>query len=501
MENTIQFQEVVQKAFGKYYDHSNYPTTVASELLQVLSTKYENNLTLFKEEFVKPTQKLLETLKQNKMHLYTKQDQKVKIIVHLALSVEVQTGEFFFSVGHTNPGTLTVKFCKYVTQLDDGINLAEPKYTTVKMTVDKNSLNECLTLDYFKDLRENGEKMGTERTSVMFRLCWVKVLDQNVVGGFLKIYDAKKILSHRKQKKLVKSISSPVPIQQANIQPFHKPQQVSDDASLISHHPMEEGLHPPSKITRQQAYDSSDPVVSKEPEMEWQEDPTGMGGGGYVPSTSDNLNLPTDLQIASNKPVASKPPVNEWKSQNIDSRSGDSFGCSSLSPTASGNIHVSTVFVSSGPEALCLIDSLKISAHNDNNEYGRQGIESGGTGLAPSNTSAKDVSNGYVREFEGIGPTGTPGVHLMAEGNNPQPANNVSSDKPASSKPSGASLSDGGTKEKPANDVDDGYVERIKGMDPSSTSSSMAQAAEKNGGLAKEVNDGYVSEDKATDPK
>ncbi|XP_033096603.1 uncharacterized protein LOC117100879 isoform X2 [Anneissia japonica] len=421
MENTIQFQEEVQEAFGKYYDHSNYPTTVASELLQVLSTKYENNLTLFKEDFVKPTQKLLETLKQNQMHLYTKQDQKVKIIVHLALSKTVQTGEFFFCVGHTNPGTLTVKFCKYVTQLENGINLAEPKYTTVKMTVDKNSLNECLTLDYFKDLRENGEKMGTERTSVMFRLCWVKVLDQNVVGGFLKIYDAKKILSHRKQK-LVKSISSPVPIQQVNIQPFHKPQQVSDDASFINHQHMEE-LNSASKITRQQAYEDSDP--------------TGMGGGGYVTSTSDNLNSPPDLKIVSDTAVASKPPVNEWKT------------------------------------------------HNDNNEYGQQGIESGGTGLAPSNTSAKDV-----REFEGIGPTG----------NNPQPANNVNSDKPASSIPSGASSSDGGTKEKPANDVDDGYVGRTKGMDPSSTSNSMAQTTEKNGGLAKEVSDGYVSQEKATDP-
>ncbi|XP_071949565.1 uncharacterized protein [Antedon mediterranea] len=563
---SLSFQEEMQNAFEKYYNHSNYPTTVANEL-EVLQKKFGKEE--FHEKFVKPTQKLLHTLQDKQMPLYKKDGQTLKIIVHIALKEKqkVETGEFLFCVGQTKPGTLTLRFCKYITQLDSGVTLAEPKYDTIKMTVEEGSYNKCLTLDYLDQLRSSGKLTGTERTSVMLRLCWVKVLTDQPPEGFLKVYDAEDLFEQTIQKN-----------------PTRLPHQVSDEASFRSHHPME--------MTRQRAYEEDSQKYdsgSSKPQQQSKNDPTEME------SSSGNLDLPCEPESSDVPVVASKLPFNEWQSQSdapgyltdtditapakdvnneyVDEVNGvgPKAGISAANknthlphqvsseeqvndegqksdpnkpqrewrdgPTGMGGEYVPVESNSSsdninrqepkpfsGVKLPCNemqsedgISSLKsnLSGGLTNIQYTRN-VSSGPAALLQTNggqtkskiasttstvSSAREVDNSYVTEVQGVGPSGTSGIHSNVERQKTQAkeVDNSYVTEVQSVGPSGRSgiHSNVERHKMEAKEVDNTYVGESNAIGPSGTSRIHSNVETQKKTQAKEVDNSYVGESKA----
>lgn len=151
------------KIFSEFYTNG-YPRceTVKKGLRRLLCNRYRYDTKSFTDNFVDPTRRLLGKLqKQNFPLSLPNGDTNLHIVPPLS---KLNIGEYFYQVGHTNPGLLVVKFAKYVNQ---GRSV-EPLQ---RARVPDEDHDIAFTKEYFDNVRKEAEPFGDPllRTIIVLR--------------------------------------------------------------------------------------------------------------------------------------------------------------------------------------------------------------------------------------------------------------------------------------------------------------------------------------------
>ncbi|XP_067026613.1 uncharacterized protein [Acropora muricata] len=138
--------------FSTFYPNG-YPRceTVKKGLRRLLCDKYRNDTRSFKDKFVHPTSRLLSKLQEQNFPLFLPNgDTNLHIVPPLD---KLNIGEYFYQVGHTNPGLLVVKFAKYLNQRGTVEPLQRAK-------VPDEDHDIAFTKEYFDKVRKEAGPLG-----------------------------------------------------------------------------------------------------------------------------------------------------------------------------------------------------------------------------------------------------------------------------------------------------------------------------------------------------
>lgn len=141
------------RSFYPYYQCEYTNSHFVKEgLKRLLSDRYRNNFGNFTDHFVHPTLSLLSRLKDENFPLCLRNG---KVVLHLVppQHIRMTVGEFFYQVGHTNPGSLVVKFAKYE---DKGRTVNELQRATVR----EEDYDIAFTKEYFDQARSAAVTLG-----------------------------------------------------------------------------------------------------------------------------------------------------------------------------------------------------------------------------------------------------------------------------------------------------------------------------------------------------
>lgn len=149
--------------FSEFYTNG-YPRceTVKIGLRRLLCDRYRNDTKSFTDNFVHPTRRLLGKLQEQNFPLFLPNgDTNLHIVPPLS---KLNIGEYFYQVGHTNPGILVVKFAKYVNQ-GRSVELLQ------RARVPEEDHDIAFTKGYFDDVRKEAEPFGDPllRTIIVLR--------------------------------------------------------------------------------------------------------------------------------------------------------------------------------------------------------------------------------------------------------------------------------------------------------------------------------------------
>ncbi|XP_072037497.1 uncharacterized protein [Amphiura filiformis] len=192
--------QMLEEHLGKYYTPPcNYLLVQVDPLLQLCDEKYEGHLTQFENKFIKPVAKLLETLRASRLHITFEDTTNGQIYVLLHLTEpkthKMTPGEVALWVGKRDPGTLSMKYTKYVTERD-GTPLPEPYYEETRMKIQEKDIPRCLTKAYFSELRQGLKDKGAERYSIAMRL----FVAYNTTTKSMKSLDYDQVLLQRRRR-------------------------------------------------------------------------------------------------------------------------------------------------------------------------------------------------------------------------------------------------------------------------------------------------------------
>lgn len=139
--------------FYRYYQCEYTKSHFVKEgLKRLLSDRYKNDFAFFTNHFVRPTLSLLKRLKDENFPLCLCNG---KVVLHLVppQNIRMTVGEFFYQVGHTNPGSLVVKFAKYENK---GRTVNELQRATVR----EEDYDIAFTKEYFDRARSAAGTLG-----------------------------------------------------------------------------------------------------------------------------------------------------------------------------------------------------------------------------------------------------------------------------------------------------------------------------------------------------
>ncbi|XP_078611720.1 uncharacterized protein LOC144882071 [Branchiostoma floridae x Branchiostoma japonicum] len=154
---------LIEACYGEY--GAKYSKTEKG-LRQLLQTKYNGNIEEFRECFFNKTIQLLKCLQSKGFPVSTSKYQLLHLV---SPGVQDQPGDMFFQVGHSTPGSLSLKFTKYDDIVRNVVKLQNSH-------VPKEDYEEAFTAPYLKNLRTRASECGNIGDMLM-RTCIVITRD------------------------------------------------------------------------------------------------------------------------------------------------------------------------------------------------------------------------------------------------------------------------------------------------------------------------------------